>query len=74
MIAIRLSTQLEDRLNNLALKTGRTKSFYVRQAIEEHLEELEDAYLAEERYNTMTKTIPLSELLNEDKHELASRI
>jgi RHH-type rel operon transcriptional repressor/antitoxin RelB len=30
----------------LAKKTGRTKTFYARQAIIEHLEDLEDYYLA----------------------------
>jgi len=46
MIAIRLSSELEDRLTRLAKKTGRTKTFYAREAIEQHLEDLEDYYLA----------------------------
>ena len=40
MVAIRLPQDIETRLNVLAHKTGRTKSFYIRQALEEHLEEL----------------------------------
>ena len=63
MIAIRLPEEIEGRLNALAQKTGRTKSFYVRQALEEHLEDLEDAYLAEERFRTMKDVIPLEDLL-----------
>ncbi len=63
MIAIRLSPEIEGRLEALAQKTGRTKSFYVREALEEHLEDLEDAYLAEERFRTMKDTIPLDDLL-----------
>lgn len=47
MLAIRLPVEIEERLEKLAKNTGRTKSFYVRQAILEHLEELEDIYLAE---------------------------
>ncbi|MBL0338351.1 MAG: TraY domain-containing protein [Rhodospirillaceae bacterium] len=47
MLAIRLPVEIEERLEKLAKSTGRTKSFYVRQAILEHLEELEDIYLAE---------------------------
>ena len=66
MVAIRLPQELEDRLSNLSLKTGRTKSFYIRQVLEEHLEELEDAYLAEERYKTLGDTIPLDELVNNE--------
>lgn len=63
MIAIRLPKEIEGRLADLARKTGRTKSFYVRQALEEHLEDLEDAYLAEQRFRTMKDVIPLGDLL-----------
>ena len=47
MIAVRLPEALEHRLNVLSQKTGRTKTFYVQKALEEHLDELEDQYLAE---------------------------
>ena len=46
MLAIRLKPDLEKRLTSLAEKTGRTKTFYAREAIEQHLEDLEDYYLA----------------------------
>ncbi len=46
MLAIRLKPELEKRLADLAKKTGRTKTFYAREAIEQHLEDLEDYYLA----------------------------
>ncbi len=46
MLAIRLDSELEERLALLARKTGWTKTFYVREAIEQHLEDLEDYYLA----------------------------
>lgn len=48
MLAIRLKPEMEDRLDRLAKKTGRTKTFYAREAIEQHLEDLEDYYLAHE--------------------------
>ena len=48
MLAIRLDPQIEERLEALAKKTGRTKTFYAREAILEHLEDLEDYYLAVE--------------------------
>jgi RHH-type rel operon transcriptional repressor/antitoxin RelB len=49
MLAIRLPQTIEKRLEKLAKKTGRTKSYYVREAILQHLDDLEDIYLAEER-------------------------
>jgi len=47
MLAIRLPHSIEKRLERLARRTGRTKSFYAREAILEHLKDLEDLYLAE---------------------------
>jgi RHH-type transcriptional regulator, rel operon repressor / antitoxin RelB len=47
MLAIRLPQSIEKRLEKLARRTGRTKTFYVREAILEHLESLEDRYVAE---------------------------
>ncbi|ALE03516.1 type II toxin-antitoxin system RelB family antitoxin [Bartonella ancashensis] len=44
--SIRLPSDLETRLKNLADKTGRTKSFYLREIIERGIEEAEDYYLA----------------------------
>ncbi|MFN3594432.1 MAG: TraY domain-containing protein [Thiobacillaceae bacterium] len=49
MLAIRLPADVEKRLEALARATGRTKTFYVREAILEHLDDLEDLYLAEQR-------------------------
>lgn len=48
MISLRLPENLENRLNSLAEQTGRTKSYYVREAIEQQIEDMEDAYLAEQ--------------------------
>ena len=44
--SIRLSPELEQRLDNLASQTGRTKAFYLREMIERGLEDMEDYYLA----------------------------
>ena len=49
MLAIRLPTEIEDRLTQLAKRTGRTKTFYAREAILQYLDDLEDLYLAEQR-------------------------
>ena len=51
MLAIRLPEDLERRLADLARRTGRSKTFYARQAIEKHLEDLEDLYLADLELN-----------------------
>lgn len=48
MLALRLPQEIEDRLDELARRTGRTKSFYAREAILDHLEDLEDLYLAQQ--------------------------
>ena len=48
MLAIRIPKEIEERLERLAQKTGRTKTFYAREAILEHIEDLEDYYLAAE--------------------------
>jgi RHH-type rel operon transcriptional repressor/antitoxin RelB len=67
MLAIRLPEDIENRLTALAEKTGRSKTFYVREAIEEHLEDLEDLYLAEQQMTKIRagklKTIPLEEVM-----------
>jgi RHH-type rel operon transcriptional repressor/antitoxin RelB len=49
---VRLSVETERRLEALAARTGRTKTYYAREAIEAHLDELEDFYLAEDRLRT----------------------
>jgi RHH-type rel operon transcriptional repressor/antitoxin RelB len=56
MLAIRLDPELERRLSDLAKRTGRTKTFYAREAIEEHLDELEDIYLALDRIEKPART------------------
>ena len=67
MLAIRLSEDIEKRLETLARRTGRTKTYYVREAILQHLEDLEDLYLAEralERIrNDEEPTIPLEDVI-----------
>ena len=48
MLAIRLPQDIEARLDELARRTGRTKTYYAREAILEHLDDLEDIYMGEE--------------------------
>ena len=46
MLAVRLPEDIEARLADLAAKTGRTKTFYAREAILEYIDDMEDKYLA----------------------------
>lgn len=73
MLAIRLPSEIETRLDALSKSTGRTKSYYVREAILEHLDDLEDLYLAEKRLIGIRagrrRTMPLEKLMK--RHGLA---
>lgn len=62
MLAIRLPEEIEQRLDALAKESGRTKTTLAREAILEHIDDLEDYYLAEARARKNRKTIPLEEV------------
>ena len=62
MLAIRLPEDVESRLDKLAAKTGRTKTYYAREAICEYLDDLEDYYLAETRTRSKVNSLPLDEV------------
>lgn len=67
MIALRLPPEIEDRLAALARRTGRSTDDYARDAIHEHLQDLEDAELVESRLEAIRRgeadTVPLSALM-----------
>ncbi|MGA2976538.1 MAG: DUF6290 family protein [Spirochaetia bacterium] len=58
MLALRLPEDIEKRLDNLAKRTGRSKSYYAREAIVEHLDDLEDIYLAEKELQKIRRGAP----------------
>jgi len=62
MLALRLPPDIEKRLDALARKTGRSKSFYAREAILRHIEDLEDYHLARRRLARRAPRIPLEAL------------
>jgi RHH-type rel operon transcriptional repressor/antitoxin RelB len=62
MLAIRLEKKIEERLTKLARKTGRTKTYYAREAILEHLEELEDTHVALDRLANPARIYSASEV------------
>ena len=51
VFTIRLPASMAERLERLADKTKRPKAFYVKQILDEHLADYEDAYLALDRLN-----------------------
>ena len=69
MLTIRLPADMEQRLAVLAAATQRPKSFYVREALERSLADIEDAYLAEAAYERFKasgeQAMPLEEVLRE---------
>lgn len=65
MLALRLPADIEERLEAVAKKTGRTKSSFAREAILEKLEEMEDYAVAVERVRTMGKTLAWEEVAAE---------
>jgi RHH-type rel operon transcriptional repressor/antitoxin RelB len=72
MLALRLPNDIEVRLERLAKRTGRSKSYYAREAILRHLADLEDGYLALDRLERGGETIALEALEREFDTETAS--
>ncbi len=68
-VSIRLSKDIEERLNKLSKLTGRSKTYYIKESIEQHLDEIEDLYLAEQRLIDLrsgkSKTYTLKEVEKE---------
>jgi len=68
-ISIRLTPEDEARLEALARRTGRSKTFYVREAIHEHLGELEEQFgadsVVQEWENSGKQSQPAQELWDE---------
>jgi RHH-type rel operon transcriptional repressor/antitoxin RelB len=62
MLAVRIPDEMESRLDKLAALTGRPKSFYVRQALAAHLDEIEEAYTALYRLENPARRWTLEEL------------
>jgi len=64
--SVRLPEEAEQRLTALAKATGRSKAYYIKEAILEHLDDLEDIYLAEKRLEDVragrTRTHTLDEV------------
>jgi len=66
-VSMRLPDEVSKRLEHLAELTGRSKTFYMIEAIREHIDDLEDLYLAEQRLIEhragKTQAVPLEEVM-----------
>ena len=62
MLALRLPDEMEQRLAHLAQVTGRTKTYYAKEAIAKYIEDLEDTYLAVSRLEKPGKRLSLEEV------------
>ncbi len=62
MLAKRLPEEIESRLAALAAKTGRTKTFYAKEAILQHLDDMDDRYLTLSRLEKPRKRFSLDEM------------
>ena len=62
MLALRLPAGIEERLDALARKTGRSKSYYAREAILRQIEDIEDDYLARRRLARSGSRVTLESL------------
>jgi RHH-type rel operon transcriptional repressor/antitoxin RelB len=65
MLSLRLSNDIETRLGKLAETTGRTKSFYAKEAIVKYLDEMEDTYIAINRLEKPAKRVSLADVEKE---------
>lgn len=65
MIAIRLDKAAEERLAECARQAGRSKASFAREALLQHLEDLEDAKLAVERLRAGEATFSAAEVRRE---------
>jgi RHH-type rel operon transcriptional repressor/antitoxin RelB len=70
MLAVNLTSEIEELLDAVAKQTGQTSSEFVRAAILEKLEDTEDYLVAVERVRTMGKTVPLEDVLAEFADDL----
>ena len=70
MLALRLPNEIERRLAALAKRTGRSKSFYAREAILENLDDLEAEYLSDQILNRVQEGKEQTYTLDELEREL----
>ncbi len=68
MISVRLDGNMEEQLNKLAKATNRSKSFFIKEALKDYLEDMKDILEAKERLSS-----PKRELIMVDELKFLSR-
>jgi len=63
-VSVKLPNDLESRLEYLSTVTHRPKSYYIREAINEYLEEHEDTFIALSRLESPMPTVSLDDVEN----------
>ena len=69
-LSIRIPDDILERLESMAVQTGRTKAFYVKEAVLNHLEDLEDIYVAEQRLANIKAGLSVTHTLDEVERAL----
>ena len=68
-VSLRLPTELVERISHLAETTGRSRTYYMQEAIKQHIDDLEDLYFAEQALVDVragkSETISLETLIEE---------
>jgi RHH-type transcriptional regulator, rel operon repressor / antitoxin RelB len=65
LVAVRLPDDLENKLEHLSQETGRSKSFYMKKALEQFMEDREDYLLAVARLEENNPRIPYEKIRKE---------
>ena len=68
--AVRLPDDIYQRLDDLATRTGRNKTYYIREALKAHLDDMEDIYLAEQVLKRLCNGDERTSTLDEVEREL----
>lgn len=67
---VKLTANMDSRLNKLADATGRSKTFYLKEIVHRSLDDVEDYYLAESEKNKILGQAEPAFDLDEVRHEL----
>ena len=69
MVSVRLPDEINQRLTLLAEQTGRTKTYYIKEAVLKHLQDLEDVYMADKELEDIragrSKTVSLEDMMGQ---------
>ena len=70
VLSVRLPEELKQRLDDLGSRTGRSATFYVREAVESYIDELEYAYALKAEAESVRR----GEIKTRDLDEIAAEL